>query len=199
MAINLNRLRKADECKGFIRKVISPQQLVELAKNKVCPHYLVMNPSTKEEHYYFIPSELEEWLVQNHIKLIDGSFFPEIKFLEFTPIKPINEIPLEISAIKDLFEIPFEAINTPPGIYFLCLNNMIQYIGQAINIGNRVIHHFKEDKIPFNSIYWIQCPLNRLDALEAALIRKLKPAYNKLVPLRSDKLDELLLTGITKK
>jgi len=64
------------------------------------------------------------------------------------------------------------------GIYFLCRNNEIQYIGQSIDVVNRTSNHRRNKIIPFNRIMFLACEENQLDNIEASLIRAAKPPYN---------------------
>lgn len=52
--------------------------------------------------------------------------------------KKVN-IPVELQNVANINKLPIDFLNTPSGIYFLCLNSSLQYIGQAKNIAYRVI------------------------------------------------------------
>lgn len=92
--------------------------------------------------------------------------------------KMVN-IPVELQNVSNINKLPIDLLNTPSGIYFLCLNNSIQYIGQAKNIAYRVIGHFAENKKEFDSVYYIECPIQSLDSIERLLISYFKPPLNK--------------------
>jgi hypothetical protein len=69
-----------------------------------------------------------------------------------------------------------------PGIYVLCLNGEVVYVGQTINIFGRLGASPDHRVRPYDKIYFIKCNLNELDRLEALMILRLKPsegnAYN---------------------
>ena len=81
--------------------------------------------------------------------------------------------------IKNLLELPIENISTPSGIYFLCKENKIKYIGQSNYITGRVTQHIAEGIKDFSNVFFISCPSNKLNELETLLIRHFQPELNK--------------------
>lgn len=191
--IDSSKLKKIQDCKGRIKEIIGDDGVLQLAKDGVCPHYIITNPLTKEESIWFVPSEINEWFERNYINYREGNFVTKYSFVYFNKDihKASGKVPDELIKIKNLYHLPIEYISTPPGIYFLCKNNKIRYIGQASNISNRVITHISEGVKDFDSIYFITCPINRLTEIESALIRYLQPDLNlscKVAPSRKDTL-----------
>jgi hypothetical protein len=180
--IEINRLKSASELKGKIKQIFTLEQLEQLAKNYGLPHYILLNPITKEELIYFDQSEIDEWVAANFLKKNDCKTQLNLSFFYFNSdshkIKDLSAVPKELININNLFEIPFEIINTPPGVYFLCYRSEIVYIGQAKNVSFRVAEHIKEREKEFDTIYFIPCPINQLDVLESSLIRHIRPKYN---------------------
>jgi excinuclease UvrABC nuclease subunit len=80
--------------------------------------------------------------------------------------------------IKNLYQLPLEAITTPPGIYFLCHQSKLVYIGKAVNITNRIFGHISEGIKEFYSVFYIPCHVANLDQIESALIKYFRPKYN---------------------
>ena len=66
------------------------------------------------------------------------------------------------------------------GVYFLFNENEIVYIGQSINILNRVGTHTQSKT--FNSWNYISCSREELNDLEAELIIQHKPVLNSSLP-----------------
>lgn len=86
----------------------------------------------------------------------------------------------------------FEFLNKK-GIYFLFRNNIVVYIGQSINIGNRIFAHKrgKKSKLQprkqFTHYGFMEYDLNHKDMceLEAKFIISHKPEYNIMIPKNS--------------
>ncbi len=178
--IDANKLKKVNECKGRLKELVGDEGIMQLAKDGILPHYIITNPITKEESYWFVPSELKEWLESNLVKYQKGHFSPQFHFNYFDkdlmPAKSL--IPQELSRISDLFELPLEILRTPPGIYFLCKDGKIVYIGQTANVARRITDHLSQIDKEFDTVFYISCPLIKLRELESALLRYYKPPLN---------------------
>lgn len=68
--------------------------------------------------------------------------------------------------------------NKKIGIYFLLQNDIIVYVGKALNIFSRIRQHLKSDKI-FNKVYYLEFQKKDLDTKENEFIGKFIPLYNK--------------------
>lgn len=66
------------------------------------------------------------------------------------------------------------------GIYFLISEEKIVYVGQAMSCHVRIAAHStgREMKL-FDTFYIVECPVHKLDELEALYIRKFRPPLNK--------------------
>lgn len=64
------------------------------------------------------------------------------------------------------------------GVYFLCLNGVVVYVGQSIAVLGRVSHHIASKEKNWNSVYFIPYEPDALDNAERHWINKLKPFYN---------------------
>jgi hypothetical protein len=83
-----------------------------------------------------------------------------------------DKIPSALKEIDELVEIPSMH---PPGVYFLCQENQVVYVGQSKNPSARIAQHLVDKQ--FNRVFMI--PTNNLDEVESAYIKKFKPKYNK--------------------
>lgn len=63
-------------------------------------------------------------------------------------------------------------------IYFLTKDNEVVYVGQSKQGMNRIYFH-KFSKKDFDSFYFINCDIEKLDELESYYILKYLPKYNK--------------------
>lgn len=177
----IDKLKKITDCKGKYKDIIGEDGILQLAKDGICPHYVLINPLTKEETIWFIPSELNEWYQNNYTTYREGEASMNYKFLYFNQYenKATGQIPDELVHIKNLYSLPIEYISTPPGIYFLCKGKKIQYIGQAVNVSSRIINHISEGVKDFDSVFYVICPIKQLNELESALIKFYQPELNK--------------------
>ena len=145
--IELSKLRSASELKGAITKVLTPNQILELASKKIIPHYVLTNPITGENSTWFTAWETDEWFKGYFVKF-DGIHRTEITIVNFDHfgfrISPADIIPPELCLLKSLHKLPPIKMNTPPGIYFLCKASELKYIGKANNIVDRIREHKRE-------------------------------------------------------
>jgi len=77
---------------------------------------------------------------------------------------------------------PIEEIAIPPqlcGVYFLLRQDAIVYIGQSINVIQRIGTHVTEHKKRFDRVLYLPCPQGLLDFYERELIFYFKPRYNR--------------------
>jgi hypothetical protein len=70
------------------------------------------------------------------------------------------------------------------GIYFLIKDGKIVYVGQSVNILERIKTHYYSLK-EFNRFYYIECKKEELNKLEGEYIFKFFPIYNKKIPEHS--------------
>lgn len=178
--IEIAKLRTAEQLRGKFMDFLTPPELIVLAKRNEIPHYTVVNPITKEVVYCFINEEVTRWFV-GYIEKKETQGKPEIKFINFSPIDyrlPVgDDVPIALSSISGLKKLPITVFQTPPGIYFLCQDAELVYIGQAVNAAKRLMSHMGEKE--FNKVYFISCHIDQMASLELALIRFYKPKLNK--------------------
>lgn len=123
-----------------------------------------------------LKAELMDYFLDDLKKDLAGR--KPLTFLAVNTFKP-HDIPIELSMIESVFEYDCESEHAvfQPGIYFLYKNNYLQYIGQAVNIANRIQWHLKEKDI--DRIFFIPVPECDLDHVETHLINKYRPPLNK--------------------
>lgn len=180
--LDINRLRSAKELKGKIKELFTDQQLEELARNYGLPHYVLTNPIEGKDYIYFIQQDINEWIAENCIKKNECKIEQTLRFLHFNADEHratcSDAVPPQLSRIRSLFKLPIDVLSTPPGIYFLCEDEEIVYVGQALNVARRIGEHMTEEKRSFNQVYFIPCLVNNLLEFESALIRWFRPRYN---------------------
>lgn len=68
-----------------------------------------------------------------------------------------------------------EPWNEASGVYFLLDFDRVVYVGQSINVHNRISSHSDKN---FNRYAYIPCPVDRLNVLESLYIHCLRPPLN---------------------
>lgn len=183
-AIDLNKLRTLEQLKGKIREVFTDDEIKDMVTGHAIPHYILTNPFSGKETILFDQADIHRWVKNNCLREVEPKFEQVLNFREFNHERDrVSEkdaalVPPELSLIKNLYSLPTEYVNTPPGVYFLCYDLEIVYIGQANNIASRICTHISENLKSFNKIFFIPVYKEHLIAVESALIRKYKPKYN---------------------
>jgi hypothetical protein len=180
--IEIGKLKSAQDIKGKVKEFITDQQLLELADNFEIPHYIVKNPITGQKGTYFLQDEVQQWFVENCISRNTIKVEQTLQIFNFSSSGEVRrageDIPPSLSDIKNLYRLPLENLSTPPGIYFLCQDMEIVYIGQSIDVAYRVVTHLSEATKVFNRVFFIPCHRSNLLAFEKKLIIHFKPKYN---------------------
>ncbi len=171
----------AEELGEDILSVFSAKELKDLAEKRIIPYYEVVNPLTLEVKIFFKNHELREWIKEKCTNRKISVYEPVYNF--FSPDgEQINEstcvFPKELSAVKNLRRLSLNAVYTMPGIYFLCLNGKIQYIGQAVCVISRVKNHEDNPHKEFDSCFFITVQKESLFEIEKALIKFYQPPLN---------------------
>jgi hypothetical protein len=86
-----------------------------------------------------------------------------------------GKAPESIARLDGLAEIPVPP--KVPGIYFLCLDGRVVYVGQSIDVYGRVLYH-RTDK-DFDSAFFIASTKENLNDVERFFIKYLMPELNK--------------------
>jgi len=84
--------------------------------------------------------------------------------------------PAQLQSIPNLQQIPLSPDSRRQGIYFLCRNGKVVYVGQSVCVFARIGNHLSTKD--FDSAYFVQVPVDDLDTTEWAYIDQLGPEYN---------------------
>lgn len=179
---DVRKLRTAKDLKGKIKELFSEQEIIDLAKDSALPHYALTNPCTGKEMLLFNNDELIEWINKNCLTKNECRVAQNLHFVYFDykecKINSTIGVPLELQFIKELYVLPETVASTPAGVYFLCDEREIVYIGQSLNVGDRIQAHRSEKKKVFDRVFFITCHISQLCDFERSLIRRFKPKYN---------------------
>lgn len=81
------------------------------------------------------------------------------------------------------------------GVYFLISKDVIVYVGQSTDVEVRVVQQTakrRRRRRVFDRAAWIELPEADLSTYEGALIRALRPKYNRVAPTKNQRDDEVL-------
>ena len=162
-------LRTADEvCQGL---GVNPERLIQLADSGYAPHWRIDNGPP-----LFRIGEVKDWLSQNILERINGKPLPQAVVVTVAKerINDYQNVPEQLRQIPGLFDISGEMRRS--GIYFLCQDNELLYVGQSVSVSARISSHHHEGK--FNRVIFMPWPPDDLNSVEGALIRALRPPLN---------------------
>jgi len=180
----IQKLKRVEELNvKQLKSIMTNDEILNLAKSGIIPHYILMHPVTKEKNYYFIHNEVIDWYVNNNMERCNGNFNSQLMFIYqdkdlYNP--DIGEVPSELIRINNVKKLPLETITTTSGVYFLYDGNKLVYIGQSIDIRGRIMTHVREERKNFDKVFFINCHVNQLIEIETALIKYFNPYYNQL-------------------
>jgi len=162
-------LKTAEEICGGLG--IKPERLIQLADSGYVPHWRIDNGEP-----LFRLTEVKEWLSKNILDRVNGKPLPQsfIVSVNKERISDYRNVPKELQQIPGLIDITGEFRRS--GIYFLCQDNDLLYVGQSVNVSSRISTHHHTGK--FNRVIFMAWPPDDLDSVEGALIRVLKPPLN---------------------
>lgn len=154
---------------------LKEERILELTQMRLIPHYLIDRTTP-----IYSLRRTKDWIAANLTEYIEG-----------------EQLPLEITLISNgMYEIETDPANLPisimdlaglvykvspegcPGIYFLCLDRRVVYVGQSKNIYKRVSDHQTKGRYVFDRAYALPVPVRLLNETEGAFIRVLRPPYN---------------------
>ncbi len=85
---------------------------------------------------------------------------------------------LPLPDITESVQIPTFASLARSGIYFLMKDDVVVYVGQAVDMRRRVADHIGEGSKEFDRVAFVPCAPDRLLKQERFYIEKLLPEYN---------------------
>tara|TARA_R100001244_G_scaffold18161_1_gene19145 strand:- start:81 stop:455 length:375 start_codon:yes stop_codon:yes gene_type:complete len=100
----------------------------------------------------------------------------------------LHKAPFEIRDIDGLCDIT-SYVDIGPGVYFLCRDEKVVYIGQSVTPVCRAASHKREtsdgsyaNHKDFNNVFFLPWPESDLNSIEGALIRAIDTEYNRHGP-----------------
>jgi hypothetical protein len=148
-----------------IRKAtgVDEAKILKYAKDGLCPHVRL------DGKIFFMKSHIIRWLRENVLQIHEGKSLESVPVL-VNRVEP-KDVPRQLHlAAKRLIEVQHTV-----GVYFLCDNDEVVYVGQSIDVGSRIRQH--TDKV-FSRAFCLPCPEEDLNRVEAAFISLFKPKYN---------------------
>ena len=154
---------------------LSAERLENLATSGHAPHYYCdgLGP-------LFQKTELKQWISDNLVQARGGMPMPrELPVL--CPIDRTNTKQIPPTPLLGLMGLAMLSI--PPnisGVYFLCDGDDVVYVGQSVQVVNRIATHLAEGRKKFDAdrVFFMPCPPPDLNAVEGQFIRLLNPKYN---------------------
>ena len=165
----MNNLKTAEEI-ASVTPGVSAERLIELAEAGYAPHYIVDNNGV-----FFKSREIKDWIFENLIQKKEGKIIGQIRVV-CAAAKPTEKPPLSIQNIEQLQQIPPH--DYQPGVYFLCENDEVVYVGQSVAPSARVAAHRFQGKKSFDRAYLLPVPQSELNDVEARMIKLLEPKLN---------------------
>lgn len=150
---------------------LSVARLIELADAGYLPHYQVDGGPPM-----FRRQELLAWVKDNLVQVHKGMPMPRHAVTLLDPETPAGKVPAALRGIDQLQPCVLAA--SISGVYFLCRDGTVVYVGQSTDVYRRVLDHRCSGIKGFNSAYFWPVPRPDLDRIEGAFIRLLKPRFN---------------------
>jgi hypothetical protein len=170
-------LKTADEVAAKTKGHVSAERLLELARGDFIPHYEI------EGKVLFSLTEALNWLRDNAVIRKEGRQLLR-PFIELTPLLMIDgqerkEVPFVIKGLAPwLSPMPIQSCMHAnfPGIYFLCRDGEVVYVGQSKQVAKRIGCHLYDKEFDF--AFCMRIPESDLDFVEGEIVRHLKPKFN---------------------
>ena len=91
-----------------------------------------------------------------------------------------KKMPESLKSICGRYKLPVFRVNEKgiSGVYFLCKDDKVDYVGQSKDIKERIRIHRKEKRKSFDSIFALKLPQELLLKIEETFIVLLCPKYN---------------------
>jgi hypothetical protein len=164
-----------EEAAKSLGNTISAGRLAELAEAGYAPHYLIDGKGP-----WFKIAELREWFDRNAVQARGGLPMPtRLSLVLDPPQRPAADAPTCLSHLDGLLHLD-PAHLWHPGVYFLCQDDEVVYIGQSVMVPGRVMGHIRQAKKVFDRerVYYLPVPEGELLRMESEMIRQLEPRYN---------------------
>ena len=199
----MKELRRYSDIDWYIfEHFLTEEDVMILVDRKIIPHYIVEHPITKEVTIMFDKDELKNWYGDNYTRYSPSDDLPEFEtnvlltVQQDDGLESITKIPKELTLTPNLKEFKTASLVQVPCVYFLCKNQKIVYIGQTINIQNRIAAHITDSQKQFDSVFYIHVHKDCLLDVEMSLIRYIRPTYNKGKIAKAKDKDEAITLSI---
>lgn len=156
------------------------ERIIELANQQLIPYVLVDGRDLR----FFKKITLE--YVADHLTTFKKALpFPKPYpvYLPEGPKPALGDVPKELSGMTDVLYL-VEMRPYMIGVYFLCKDKEVVYVGSSTNVYSRVPAHTDKE---YDRAYYIIVPELHLTAIESAFIALLNPKYNRGFSVRYDK------------
>ena len=147
---------------------VGVERLIELTEAGYIPHYKIDGNTLR-----FKITEVKKWLAVNLVHRTEGRPLENAIRIVYEAPPPTEKPPTSISNLSALQQIPVYGYQ--PGVYFLCKENTVVYVGQSITPHSRVGTHKSEGVKDFDRVYILPIPKHELDGVESAFIECLDP------------------------
>jgi hypothetical protein len=175
--LNIDNLLTAEDLAKGLKNRITVERIEELAESELIPHIRF-----EGKRLFHLPTA-KKWIGENLTVEIPGAplgtkLLTVNIMLTNEPMKHIP--PLAIRPLsRHLVPIAAFSHESPAvsGVYFLCHNDEVVYIGQSVNVFSRVGSHAGQKT--FSYAFFVPVAKSDLTFVELSLIQALKPKYNK--------------------
>ena len=165
-----SNLIKLDEASVYVG--VNKERLTSLVEAGYVPHYRIDGGEP-----LFVKKEIRAWVSKNLVTRTEGKDLHNILLLNTKNID--GEYPLPPDSISRVRDLEPVAVFLPKtGVYFLCYNGTCVYIGQSVDITERVKTHIRERRFKFDTAYSVAIVKEELDTMERRFIKILNPIYN---------------------
>jgi len=148
---------------------VAASRILDLAYGGFAPHYRIDGGEIR-----FKLVEVKRWAVKNILQHNKGKDLPEpVVVVAHKPRASPHNVPYAIQAVPNLRDMGDFLVGS--GIYFLCHEQEVVYVGQSVNIAARITAH--TDK-RFDKVFFLPWPKDDLNRVEGAFIRTLRPPLN---------------------
>lgn len=155
---------------------LSADRIREMAVSGYMPHYKI------DGKLLFDFCEVTRWIQSNLVHKVRGMDIPG-RILIFSNGDWVGTPPPScISKVPNLHQVNLGMYSS--GIYFLCDNEQVVYVGQSANIAQRVKTHI--DVKNFDRVYALPVVVSELNNVEAAFIKYLQPKYNAWIACKTE-------------
>jgi len=156
----------------------SAERIIELARQELIPFVLVDGKELR-----FFKKRTVDYIKQNLVFEKEPIPFPKPYPVYLNEPAPYKDIPMALRGMSSFLY----RVDSPLflcGVYFLCSESAVVYVGSSTNIFSRVISHGNRGH---DKSFYIIVPEKVLMAVEGAFIKILKPEQNKVISVHQHK------------